>query len=210
MPIVGAAAYIAWIGVRFVVPSEPRMCSALKDTSRSTLAIVYFTAAMSVRVSCVLRVVDLPRRLEHEQPQHPDRRVRVGDLLLHHLVVGDDLAVRLAAERPLAHHVEGELALGDGAHRVVDAPAAEPPLREHLGAVLGPEQVVEGHAHVVVDDVVVGAGLGLDLDAGRLARHHEHAVGAHHEEDVGDPTRAGEPLLAVDDPLVAVARWRGS
>ena len=30
------------------------MCSALNDTSRSTLAIVYFTAAMSVRVSCVL------------------------------------------------------------------------------------------------------------------------------------------------------------
>src|SRR6476469_9241981 len=54
MPIVGAAAYIAWIGVRLVVPSEPRMCSALKETSRSTLAIVYFTAAMSVRVSWVL------------------------------------------------------------------------------------------------------------------------------------------------------------
>ncbi len=54
MPIVGAAAYIACSGVRLVVPSEPRMCSALNDTSRSTLAIVYFTAAMSVRVSCVL------------------------------------------------------------------------------------------------------------------------------------------------------------
>src|SRR4026208_2175552 len=54
MPIVGAAAYIAWIGGRFVVPREPRRCNALNDTSRSTLAIVYFTAAMSVRVSWVL------------------------------------------------------------------------------------------------------------------------------------------------------------
>ena len=54
MPIVGAPAYMACSGVRLVVPSEPRMCSALNDTSRSTLAIVYFTAAMSVRVSCVL------------------------------------------------------------------------------------------------------------------------------------------------------------
>ena len=171
------------------MPSEPRMCSALNDTSRSTLAIVYFTAAMSVRASCVLRVVDLPRRLEHEQAQHPDRGVGVGDLLLHHLVLGDDLAVRLAAQRPLAHHVEGELALGDGAHRVVDAAAAEAPLGEHLGAVLGAEQVVERDADVVVDDVVVVAGLGLDLDARRLARHDEHAVRAHHEEDVGDPAR---------------------
>ena len=53
MPIVGAAAYMAWIGVRSVVPSEPSMCNALNVTSRSTFAIVYFTAAMSVRVSCV-------------------------------------------------------------------------------------------------------------------------------------------------------------
>ena len=29
------------------------MCSALNDTSRSTFAIVYFTAAMSVRASWV-------------------------------------------------------------------------------------------------------------------------------------------------------------
>ena len=29
------------------------MCSALNDTSRSTLAIVNFTAAISVRASCV-------------------------------------------------------------------------------------------------------------------------------------------------------------
>ena len=63
--------------------------------------------------------------LQHEEAQHPDRCVGVGDLLLHHLVVGDDLAVRFPAQRPLAHHVEGELALGDGAHRVVDASAAE-------------------------------------------------------------------------------------
>ena len=48
-------------------------------------------------------------------------------------------------------------------------------------------------------------GSGMDLHARRLARHDEHAVRAHHEEDVGDPAGAREPLLAVDDPLVAVA-----
>ena len=47
---------MAWIGVRLVVPSDPRMCRALKDTSRSTLAIVNFTAAISVRVSRMLEL----------------------------------------------------------------------------------------------------------------------------------------------------------
>ena len=52
-------------------------------------------------------------------------------------------------------------------------------------------------------------GSGWISTPGRLARHDEHAVRAHHEEDVGDPPGAGEPLLAVDDPLVAVARGVG-
>ena len=185
------------------------MCSALNDTSRSTLAIVYFTAAMSVRVSCVLVLSIFHAVSSTNRRSMRIWRVGVGDLLLHHLVLGDDLAVRLAAQGPLAHHVEGELALGDRAHGVVDATAAEAALGEHLGAVLRAEQVVEGDAHLVVDDVVVVAGLRLDLDAGRLARHDEHAVRAHDEEDVGDAAGAGEPLLAVDDPLVAVTRGVG-
>jgi hypothetical protein len=36
---------------------------------------------------------------------------------------------------------------GNRAHGVVDAPAAEPALCEHLGAVLGTEQMVERDAH---------------------------------------------------------------
>jgi hypothetical protein len=43
-----------------------------------------------------------------------------------------------------SHHVEGQLALGDRPHRVVDAPTTEPPLGQHLGAVLEAEQVVGG------------------------------------------------------------------
>jgi hypothetical protein len=88
---------------------------------------------------------------------------------------------------------------------VVDAPASEATLGENFCAVLRAEQVVGGDSHVGVDDVVVVARLGLDVDTGRLAGHDEHAVRAHDEEDVGDAPRAGEPLLAVDDPLVAVS-----
>ena len=104
-----------------------------------------------------------------------------------------------------AHHVERELALRDRAHGVVDAAAAQPALREHFRSVFRTEKVVERDADVGVDDVVVVARLGLDVDAGRLAGHHKHAVRAHHEKDVGDAPRAREPLLAIDDPLVTVA-----
>ena len=92
---------------------------------------------------------------------------------------------------------------------MVDAPAAEATLREGLGAVLGAEQVVERYPDVAVDDVVVVAGLGLDLDARGFAGHDEHAVCTHHEEDVGDAAGRGEPLLAVDHPFLAVAHRVG-
>ena len=49
----GAAAYIACSGVRSVVPSEPWMCRASNEISRSTRAMVNFTAAMSVRASAL-------------------------------------------------------------------------------------------------------------------------------------------------------------
>ena len=60
---------------------------------------------------------------------------------------------------------KASVALGDGAHGVVDPAAAQAALGEYLGPVLGSEQMVEGYADLVVDDVVVVAGLGLDLDA---------------------------------------------
>ena len=48
-------------------------------------------------------------------------------------------------------------------------------------------------------------GSGWISTPGVVPGHDEHAVRAHDEEDVGDAARAREPLLAVDDPLVAVA-----
>ena len=167
-PMVGAAAYMACNGVRSVVPSEPWMCSASKEISRSTRAIVNLTAAISVRASASTSGRS-SRPFQHEEAQHPQLGVGLGDLLLHHLVLGDDLAVRLTRQCPLAHHVEGQRALGDGAHRVVDAAAAESPLRQHPAAVFRPKQVVGRYPHVGVHDVVVVPGLGLDLHALRLA-----------------------------------------
>ena len=88
---------------------------------------------------------------------------------------------------------------------MVDATSAQTALGQDLGAVLRSQQVVEGNADVVVTDVVVSGRVVHYLYARRVARHDEHAVGAHDEEDVGAATGAGEPLLTVDDPLLAVA-----
>jgi hypothetical protein len=89
------------------------------------------------------------------------------------------------------------------------AMAAEPALGQHLGSVFRSEQMVQRYPDLVVDDVVVVPRLRLDLDARRLPGHHEHAVGAHDEEDVGHPTGAGEPFLTVDHPLVAITGGEG-
>jgi hypothetical protein len=45
--------------------------------------------------------------------------------------------------------------VGDGAHGVMDAAAAESVLGKYLGAVFRAEQVVQWHPHVTVDDVIV-------------------------------------------------------
>ena len=113
--------------------------------SCSTVGITTFTAAMSLRTLLVVVVlVDLPRRVQHEQPELQQLGVRVGDVALHELLVGEQAALRLAAERALAHHVERLLGHADGAHGVVDAPAAEPGLGDGEGLALAAEQRVGG------------------------------------------------------------------
>ena len=88
---------------------------------------------------------------------------------------------------------------------MVDSAAPEPTLREDSGAVLGAEKMIGGHNHILVLDVIVQSRLRHYLHARRVAWHDEHAVRAHHEEDVRRTPGAREPLLAVDDPLVADA-----
>ena len=177
----------------------------------------------------VVVLVDLPRGVEHEQPELHELRVRVGDVALHELLVGEQAALRLAAERPLAHHVERLLRHADGAHGVVDAAAAEAGLGDGERLTLTAEQRVLGHPHVVVVDervralvhrLAAEADVAHDVHAGRVGRHEEHRhalvrahVGVGHRHD--DEERRGlgvrrEVLPAVDHPLVAVLARRGS
>ena len=118
---------------------------------------------------------------------------------------------------------------------MVDATRTEPLLRERepLAEAFGTaDDVLVRDAHVVVDDLgmatrLTGAMVGLahrrhvaeDVDARRVGRddeHRERLVGGrflvarprHHDEEVADRRVRREPLVAVDQPLVAVAGRR--
>ena len=109
----------------------------------------------------------------------------------------------------------------------MDAPRDEPVLGDHEPLALAAEQRVGGHAHVLVEDLGVAAELAearlgvlhrrdvaQDVDARRVGRDEEHRgalvrarVGVgdrHHDQEVGDRGVAREPLVTVDDPLVAL------
>ena len=74
--------------------------------------------------------------------------MRQRDVVLHHLVLREQLAVRGARHGSLAHDVERALGLTEPAHRVVDATAAEPLLGEHETLTGLTDEVVGRHAAV--------------------------------------------------------------
>ncbi len=92
---------------------------------------------------------------------------RVGDPVLDRLLLGQHRAVGEAAERALAHHVEGPLGLAQPAHAVVDSPGAEARLGEEEAGALGADEVVGGNAHVVVRDLGVIAEAAVGRRPGR-------------------------------------------
>jgi hypothetical protein len=87
---------------------------------------------------------------------------------------------------------------------MVDTATAEATLGEYFCAIFRTKEMVGGDADVVVFDVVVVTRLGHDLDAWSIAGDNVHPVCTHDEEDVGHAPSAGEPLFAVDDPLIAI------
>ena len=173
-------------------------------------------------------LVHLPGGLEGQQPGGLNLHMGQGNVVLHHLVLAEQLAVRRAGNGPLAHDVERALRLPEPAHRVVDTPAAEPLLRQHEAVARRPDEVVVRHPAVGEDDLGVVAGtavlrLGMghradvahDVHARRPLGHDEDrrvlvrpALGVGLGEHQRDVCRRGvgrEPLVPVDDPLVAVA-----
>ncbi len=192
-------------------------------------------AGIAVVLARGVQLVHLPRGLQREQTRRLHLGIALRDPVLHHLLLGQDAAVRVAGEGSLAEQVERTPALSEPAHRVMDATRPEALLRERealADAVLATDDVLERHAHVVVDDLRVAARLtglvvGLahrghvadDVHAGRIGGHDDHRVVLvrhlvvaglhHHDQEVGDRRVRREPLVPVDHPLVAVAHGAG-
>ena len=170
-------------------------------------------------------LVDAPGSPQHQEAERLEVDPRVGDHLLHHLLVAEHLALRAARSSPLNHHVERLTRVRNGPHAMVDPPAAESGLCHHECLTAIAEHVVEWHAHIGVAHVRVRPLVGTlvlpaepdiahDLHTRRLDRHDEHRLllvrgvlrvcHRHHDEERSKASVRREPLLAVDHPLVTV------
>src|SRR4051794_37350348 len=99
--------------------------------------------------------IQLPRRVEHEQPGLVDGDPGIGDPLAVAAEVDDRLAERRTGQSALDRQLERDLGLPDQAHAVVHAARPEPSLRDLEGASLAEQDVLLGHAHVVEADLAV-------------------------------------------------------
>ena len=169
----------------------------------------------------VFLAVDLVGRVQHHELALVQLHRRVGDHPLDALLLGEQRAVRVAVERAVDHHVERDLGLRDPAHAVREARRPEPVLAEQVALAAAAEHLVVVHAQVLDADLGVAAGAVHRLDLAHLGpavlREVDDERGVRGLRDVGvvlgarDEDReagavrvADEPLVAVDDPLVAV------
>src|SRR6185312_7619435 len=93
-------------------------------------------------------------RLQRQQPALLDGDARLRDALQRHRLFRDRLAERDARLGALAHFLERVFRLADGAHAVMDASGAEPPLRDLEAAAFAQKDVRRRHADI--DEIDLG------------------------------------------------------
>mmetsp|Transcript_14695 Transcript_14695/g.47184 ORF Transcript_14695/g.47184 Transcript_14695/m.47184 type:complete len:801 (-) Transcript_14695:62-2464(-) len=176
---------------------------------------------LAVRVAA--RVHQL-RRLAHEVPHAVDVGAALRDAVDDGVALGERLAKGNARLGARAHERECALGLADGAHAVVDAAGAQPPLRNLEALAFAPEDGGLRHTAVLERDLHVAlwrVGVAKhgqrphEPDAGRVHRHEEHGLLlvevrvfrvrlAHQNHDLRvQRARAGAPPFAAVDDVVA-------
>ena len=127
-------------------------------------------------------LVDLDRRVQHGEARSVDLYPRARDALQHDAVLVQHLAEGLLALVVEAgeHPLEGLLRAADAAHRVVDAPGAQPALDDLETSALAEDHVGGRHPHVGEGDVPVAVRRVVE------AHHGQHAVDGHAGGVAGD------------------------
>ena len=168
--------------------------------------------------------VDLLGGVDGHEAGRLQVHVAVGHEALHELLVLQQAAVHLSGQHALDHQVEGPPHLPDRVHAVEDAAGTEPVLGGAVAVAHLAQHVLRRHPDVVVADLAVVRGRAApdadaahDGDPGGRGGHDDlhHAARpvvlgrlggpAHDDEEVGRQPVGGEPLVPVDDPLVALA-----
>ena len=175
----------------------------------------------------LLTPVDGGRGVQGQQSTGLDLGVGLEHVGLHQLLGRQRFAERLAGVEPGAHQLEGPLGLTQPAHAVEDPARAQALLGDDEAVAARTEEVRRrdadaGQAHLAVaaadaehrclaDDLVAGSVGRHDDHRVRQVRRHVVVLGAAHHRRVGGLVGAGgEPLVAVDHPLVAVEHRSGA
>ena len=158
------------------------------------------------------RLLDLGRAVENE--------------FLDLLVLAEGFTKSNAIIGPLAEQVEGALGLAEPAHAVKDAAGAQALLGDLEASAPGTEQVLLGDADILVVDLAMTTvfphhpDIAQDVVPRCIGGDDDHAesvvggdvfgFGANHDGRVGGHVRAaGEPLAAVDHPVVPIEHRAG-
>ena len=170
--------------------------------------------------------------LHHQQPRLIDLKPRLRDPVAQIAEFGKMRTEGAPLQRALAHQLQRQFALPDGAHAMMHPPRTEPLLRQLKTLTLDAEQVFDRHAHVAEQQfamplrrvIVHDRNVAHDLDAGRIDRHQDHRMAfgraqlqlgigdAHHDRQpaMGMQRSGDEPFAAVDDVVIAVAKNGGA
>ena len=99
----------------------------------------------------------MPGRVQGQQAGGVDLGRRLGDEVLHELLVAERPAADPARHRPLTHHVEGSMAGPDPPHGVMDAASRKALLGEKEALAGTSDEVGRGDPAVLKQDLGVAA-----------------------------------------------------